>query len=69
MSVERTHVGLDVHAHEVVGAAIDSETGELFRRRLGSEPGGGAGVAAEPARSGRGGIRGRPDWVHAGSCA
>lgn len=38
MIVERTHVGLDVHAHEVVGAALDSETGELFRRRLGSEP-------------------------------
>jgi transposase len=38
MSVERTHVGLDVHAHEVVGAAIDSETGELFRRRLGPSP-------------------------------
>ena len=39
MSVEeRTHVGLDVHAHAVVGAALDSETGELFRRRLGSNP-------------------------------
>lgn len=34
MIVERTHVGLDVHAHAVVGAAIDSETGEVFRRRL-----------------------------------
>jgi transposase len=36
MSVERTHVGLDVHAHAVVGAALDAETGELVRRRLGS---------------------------------
>lgn len=39
MIVERTHVGLDVHAHVVVGAALDAETGELFRRRLGSRPG------------------------------
>lgn len=39
MSVEeRTHVGLDVHAHAVVGAALDAETGELTRRRLGSSP-------------------------------
>lgn len=39
MSVEeRTHVGLDVHAHAVVGAALDAETGELVRRRLGSSP-------------------------------
>lgn len=36
MSVERTHVGLDVHAHAVIGAALDAETGELVRRRLGS---------------------------------
>lgn len=36
MSVDRTHVGLDVHAHAVVGAALDAETGELVRRRLGS---------------------------------
>jgi transposase len=35
---ERTHVGLDVHAHAVVAAAIDGVTGELFRRRLGSSP-------------------------------
>lgn len=38
MSVERMHVGLDVHAHVVVGAALDAETGELVRRRLGSSP-------------------------------
>ena len=37
MSVEeRTYVGLDVHARAVVGAALDAETGELVRRRLGS---------------------------------
>lgn len=39
MSVERTHVGLDVHAHAVVAAALDAETGELVRRRLGASPG------------------------------
>jgi transposase len=39
MIVERTHVGLDVHAHAVVGAALDSETGELFRHRMGPKPG------------------------------
>ena len=38
MSVERMHVGLDVHAHVVVAAALDAETGELVRRRLGSNP-------------------------------
>lgn len=40
MSVrERTHVGLDVHAHAVVGVALDGDTGEVVRRRLGSSPG------------------------------
>jgi transposase len=33
--VERTYVGLDVHAHAVAGAALDAETGEIVRRRLG----------------------------------
>lgn len=36
--VGRTHVGLDVHAHAVAGAALDSETGELGRRRPSSSP-------------------------------
>jgi len=31
---ERTSVGLDVHARSVAGAAIDGETGEVFRARL-----------------------------------
>ena len=35
---ERTSVGLDVHARSVVGCAIDNQSGEVFRRRLG--PGG-----------------------------
>lgn len=43
MIVERTHAGLDVHAHGVVAAAIDAETGEVFRRRL--EPHAGAVLA------------------------
>ena len=34
MFTERTSVGLDVHATSVVAAAIDAETGELFRSRL-----------------------------------
>lgn len=34
MFVERTCVGLDVHARSVVAAAIDTETGELVRQRL-----------------------------------
>jgi transposase len=32
--VERTSVGLDVHARSVVAAAIDGVTGEVFRARL-----------------------------------
>src|SRR6516164_8051320 len=31
---ERTSVGLDVHARSVVAAAIDGQSGELFRARL-----------------------------------
>lgn len=34
MFIERTSVGLDVHARSVVAAAIDTATGELFRERL-----------------------------------
>lgn len=34
MSGERTSVGLDVHARSVVAAAIDGETGEVFKARL-----------------------------------
>lgn len=40
MIVESTSVGLDVHAHSIVGAAIDTRTGEVFRQRLGPENGG-----------------------------
>jgi transposase len=32
--VERTSVGLDVHARSVAAAAIDGESGEVFRARL-----------------------------------
>ena len=34
MLVERTSVGLDVHARSVVAAAIDGVTGELRKARL-----------------------------------
>jgi transposase len=36
--IERTSVGLDVHARSVVGCAIDNDTGEIFRRRLTPAP-------------------------------
>ena len=36
--VERTSVGLDVHARSVVAAAIDGVTGELVRARLTPSP-------------------------------
>lgn len=35
MILERTSVGLDVHAQSVVAAAIDGDTGEVFRARTG----------------------------------
>jgi transposase len=38
MFIERTSVGLDVHARSVVAAAIDGQTGELFRARLTPDP-------------------------------
>lgn len=34
MFTERTSVGLDVHARSVVAAAIDSDTGEVFKERM-----------------------------------
>ena len=39
MGYERTFVGLDVHARSVVGCAMDTVTGELVQRRLGTDPG------------------------------
>jgi transposase len=35
--VERTSVGLDVHARSVVGVGLDGLTGEVFRVRLGAD--------------------------------
>jgi hypothetical protein len=35
--VERTSVGLDVHARSVVAVGLDGLSGEVFRARLGSE--------------------------------
>lgn len=34
MFVERTSVGLDVHARSIAACAIDGQTGEIFQRRL-----------------------------------
>ncbi len=34
MKIQRTSVGLDVHARSVVGCALDGDTGEVFQRRL-----------------------------------
>lgn len=39
MKVQRTSVGLDVHARSMVGCALDGETGEVFERRLTPERG------------------------------
>lgn len=37
MAIERTSVGLDVHARTTVAAAIDEQTGELVQRRMGAD--------------------------------
>ena len=34
VKVQRTSVGLDVHARSVVGCGLDGDTGEVFQRRL-----------------------------------
>jgi len=34
VKIQRTSVGLDVHARSVVACGLDGETGELFERRL-----------------------------------
>jgi transposase len=34
VKVQRTSIGLDVHARSVVGCALDRDTGEVFQRRL-----------------------------------
>ena len=34
MFMERTSVGLDVHARSVVGCGLDTVTGEVLRRRV-----------------------------------
>ena len=34
MKVQRTSIGLDVHARSVVGCGLDGETGQVFQRRL-----------------------------------
>lgn len=37
MKIQRTSVGLDVHARSVFGCGLDGETGEVFTRRLGTD--------------------------------
>ena len=37
MITYRSFVGLDVHARTIVGCAIDDQTGEVVRRRFGSD--------------------------------
>ena len=39
MKVQRTSVGLDVHARSVVGCGLDGDTGEVFERRLSPDHG------------------------------
>ena len=34
MKLQRTSVGLDVHARSVVACGLDGDTGEVFERRL-----------------------------------
>ncbi len=34
MVIQRTSVGLDVHARSVAAAAIDGESGEIARRKM-----------------------------------
>ena len=34
MKVQRTSIGLDVHARSVVACGLDGDTGEVFKRRL-----------------------------------
>lgn len=34
VKIQRTSVGLDVHARSVVACALDGDTGEVFERRL-----------------------------------
>jgi transposase len=34
VKVQRTSIGLDVHARSVVACGLDGDTGEVFQRRL-----------------------------------
>ena len=49
MFIERTSVGLDVHARSVRAAAIDTLTGEVIERRLAADPAGVIGFVTELA--------------------
>lgn len=36
---DRTFIGLDVHARSTVGYALDPESGQVWQRRMGADPG------------------------------
>lgn len=51
MRINRTYVGLDVHAWSVTGHGLDVETGEVWQRKLSPDPAEIlAGVSTLPAR-------------------
>jgi hypothetical protein len=75
VKVQRTSIGLDVHARSVVGCGLDGDTGEVFSRRLcpdhrkvlewvGSLPAPVA-VTYEAGPTGRGSRRRPPGWTRA----
>ncbi|WP_245580203.1 IS110 family transposase [Arthrobacter castelli] len=35
---EHTYIGLDVHAQSIVGCAMNTQTGEVFREKMASDP-------------------------------
>jgi len=62
--IQRTSVGLDVHARSVVACGIDGETGEIHRRRL--TPDHDEILARVLVGLGQSGLRGWSDRVRAG---
>ena len=66
MLVNRTSVGLDVHARSVVACGLDGQTGALFERRLCPDHGRDHRLDSGAAGAGRGELRGRADRVRVG---
>lgn len=67
MFVERTSVGLDVHARSAAAAAIDGVTGEVQQTRLTPSFDHISVVDRGVAGSGRGGLRGGADPLRTAS--